>query len=159
MHYLESMKFVHRDLAARNCLLDANMNVKVSDFGLTKQLMDKNYYYPKRPINEKCPSLGWLSKVLNGENTSSKSDVWSYGVVLWELMSGGDKPFKEFTKSMTDVIHLVFLLKNGYRLIKPKDCPKNIYEICLKCWQKETKMRPNFNQILYLFQNLQIDVN
>ena len=125
MEYLSQNDYVHRDLAARNCLLDENMHVKIADFGLTKQIFDKNYY---RGETDGYLPFAWMGVELltpNKKRFTTKSDVWSYGVLLWELLSRGERPYYNIIR---DMFSLSFYLKSGSRLERPKHCPNTVYE-------------------------------
>ena len=148
MNYLATYQFIHRDLAARNCLLDTDLTVKVSDFGLTKHIIDKTYYRC-RSQNRALP-LKWMAMESIEHNIySTKSDIWSYGVLLWELFSRGETPFKEIR-----YYHLIHYLNSGHRLSQPIDCPQDIYEMCKKCWFKDENKRPEFIDIVVLLDNI-----
>ncbi len=138
MDYLSKQKFVHRDLAARNCLLDANLCVKIADFGLSRDIYEKNYYRIRSKVCE-LP-IKWMSpESIEKHIFNTKTDVWSYGVLVWEL----------FTRGITPYLHIKndFLfdhLKQGNRLPIPKYCQKIIYLILLECWSENPKSRPSF---------------
>ena len=142
MEYLSNLNFVHRDLAARNCLLDQDLVAIVSDFGLTK---DQAYYTIE--TNTKLPAKWMAIESLDPETRlfSRKSDVWSYGVLVWELMTRGEDPYGN---DFFDVATHLLCLKNGYRLPKPELCPESVYELLLKCWSAKRKDRPSFMEIL-----------
>src|SRR5690242_9556913 len=96
MEYLSDNGFIHHDLAARNCLLDHNLVVKVSDFGLTKHIMDKTYY---RSQTQTHFPIKWMAiESLEHNIYTVKTDVWSYGVLVWELMTGGETPYKNYNR-------------------------------------------------------------
>ena len=141
MEYLSNKKYVHRDLAARNCLLDDKLTVKVADFGLTKQILDKAYYIPsdKKPFPYRWMALESLE---NGVYTT-KTDVYSFGVLLWQLMTRGEKPFADFL----DCSQLIHHLKNGGKLPNNHDIPKIIYDLILYCGAIEDFLRPTFTEI------------
>ena len=140
MSYLAERNFVHRDLAARNCLLDERLRVKVSDFGMTRQLIDKSYY---RSRMEKPMPRRWMAiESLDRYVFTTKSDVWSYGVLVWELWSKGATPHLDVPSS-----ELLLHLKRGHRLTKPNSCPNSVYELCLTCWDKDRELRPDFEII------------
>jgi proto-oncogene tyrosine-protein kinase Met len=138
MDYLSKQKFVHRDLAARNCLLDANLCVKIADFGLSRDIYEKDYY---RIENNVCKlPIKWMSpESIDKHIFNTKTDVWSYGVLVWELFTRGKAPYLHIKND------LIFdHLNEGNRLPKPKYCPKVIYLILLKCWSENPKSRPSF---------------
>ena len=142
MSYLSHCGFIHRDLAARNCLLDSDLRVKVSDFGLTKQLLNRNYYRLKSPT---LLSFNWMAiESLEANIFTLATDVWSYGVLLWEVMSLGDMPYKEL-QTFTDVL---LHLKSGNRLPQPPYSPNSVHELCLKCWSEDPNLRPDFPDIV-----------
>lgn len=136
MTYLESRNFIHRDLAARNCLVGDNNIVKVADFGLARYVIDDEYTASegtKFPIKWASPEVILYTKF------SSKSDVWAFGILTWEIYSGGKQPYPAINN--TDVVQKVI---NGYRLQKPHRCPEEIYRIVEKCWHSEPENRPTF---------------
>jgi hypothetical protein len=143
MAYLESNKFVHRDLAARNVLLADEHHAKISDFGMSKALGFGNQYYKaanagKWPIKWYAPECIYFLKF------DSKSDVWSYGIVLWEATSYGDRPYKGFRGR--DLITMI--AEEGKRLEKPPECPQNVYDVMHSCWQRLPENRPTFQQLV-----------
>jgi proto-oncogene tyrosine-protein kinase Met len=137
MDYLSKRRFVHRDLAARNCLLDANLSVKIADFGLSRDIYEKDYYRVRNVC--KIP-IKWMSpESIEKHIYNTKTDVWSYGVLVWELFTRGITPYLQINNDF--IFHH---LKQGNRLRKPKYCPKIIYLILLKCWSENPKSRPSF---------------
>ncbi|KAF6734842.1 Megakaryocyte-associated tyrosine-protein kinase [Oryzias melastigma] len=135
MEYLESKKLVHRDLAARNILVSDDNSAKVSDFGLTK-VASKERDKTKLPIKWTAP------EALTKEKFSTKSDVWSYGVLLWEIFSYGRQPYPKM--SLKDVQAKV---EGGYRMEAPEDCPPNVYSLMRLCWEQEPRKRPGFPKL------------
>ena len=141
MEYLANNGFIHRDLAARNCLLDSGLTVKVSDFGLTRQVLDKTYY---RSQSDTHLPIRWMAiESIEHNLFSIKSDVWSFGVLVWEMMTRGRTPYESIRH-----FHIVHYLKSGNRLSQPDNCPQGVYRLCLKCWRKEYKSRPDFTEII-----------
>mmetsp|Transcript_12933 Transcript_12933/g.18175 ORF Transcript_12933/g.18175 Transcript_12933/m.18175 type:complete len:480 (+) Transcript_12933:110-1549(+) len=137
MTYLEGMNFVHRDLAARNVLLGENLEAKVADFGLAKDSRLGQVDLGKLPIKWTAP------EALKHKVSTSKSDVWSYGVVMWEIYSYGRAPYPRMNQK-----EVVEKVTAGYRMEKPESCPKDLYEkVMLWCWRIDPKDRPSFKQL------------
>lgn len=146
MMYLEQKHFVHCDLAARNILLSSMTLAKISDFGLSRALgVDKDYYTAKD--GGKWP-LKWyaLESIYYGTFTHS-SDVWSYGVTLWEMYTFGDQPYGDIPGK--DVVDL---LERNERLPRPDKCPKGVYDLMLRCWSYKPKKRPAFRELAAIFR-------
>ncbi|TKS70269.1 Ephrin type-A receptor 6 [Collichthys lucidus] len=151
MTYLSEMGYVHRDLAARNILVDENLVCKVSDFGMSRILEDdSDAAYTatggKIPIRWTAPEAIAYGKF------SSASDVWSFGIVMWEVMSYGERPYWEMSNQ--DVI---LSIEEGYRLPAPMGCPVTLHQLMLHCWQKESSQRPRFNNVLSFLDKLIIN--
>jgi serine/threonine protein kinase len=141
MEYLTSMKIVHRDLAARNVLVADNNILKIADFGLTRNVKEKEYYL--RSVEGRLP-VKWMAPESLIENRyTSKSDVWSFGILLWEIFSFGNSPYPTVA-----VEHLFELLKQGYRMNKPEHATDDIYALMLNCWRYCPKDRPDFLQLV-----------
>lgn len=140
MHYLASQRFVHRDLACRNCLVGENLTVKIADFGMSRDVYTCDYY---KIGGSRMLPVRWMSpeSVMYGRFTL-ESDVWSYGVVLWEIYSLGKQPY--FGHSNEEVVRLIL---QGIMLIPPEDCPPLICDLMRNCWKTEPKDRTCFAEI------------
>ncbi|XP_078233784.1 ephrin type-A receptor 5 isoform X3 [Pogona vitticeps] len=148
MKYLSDMGYVHRDLAARNILINSNLVCKVSDFGLSRILEDDpEAAYTTR--GGKIPIRWTAPEAIAFRKFTSASDVWSYGIVMWEVVSYGERPYWEMTNQ--DVIKAV---EEGYRLPSPMDCPAALYQLMLDCWQKDRNSRPKFDEIVCILDKL-----
>ncbi|XP_042888474.1 insulin-like peptide receptor [Penaeus japonicus] len=137
MAYLASQKLVHRDLAARNCMLDHNLTLKIGDFGLTRNL--KSDYYRKE--GQGILPVKWMApESLQFSVYSTQSDVWSYGVLLWEMATKGVTPYKNRTND--EVIRLV--VEKYATLGRPRNCPEPLQRVMRRCWRYEARERPSF---------------
>uniref|UniRef100_A0A4W5RA31 Hepatocyte growth factor receptor n=1 Tax=Hucho hucho TaxID=62062 RepID=A0A4W5RA31_9TELE len=145
MEYLASKKFVHRDLAARNCMLDESYTVKVADFGLARDVYDKEYYSIHNKSGVKLPVKWMALESLQTHKFTPKSDVWSFGVLLWELMTRGAPPYSDVNSF--DIT--VFLLQ-GRRLLQPEFCPDPLYNVMVECWHPKPERRPTFSELVSL---------
>ncbi|XP_063173501.1 ephrin type-A receptor 8 [Candoia aspera] len=148
MHYLSDLGYVHRDLAARNILINGNLVCKVSDFGLSRILED-NPDAAYTTTGGKIPVRWTAPEAITYRKFSSASDVWSYGIVMWEVLAYGERPFWNMTNQ--DVIQSV---EEGYRLPAPMGCPVALHQLMLSCWQKDPNERPRFSQILSVLDKL-----
>ncbi|XP_064473244.1 hepatocyte growth factor receptor-like isoform X2 [Ornithodoros turicata] len=142
MNYLSSQKFVHRDLAARNCMLSEDFTVHVADFGLSRDVYEKDYYSGDNK-KTKLPVKWMAPESLEKGIYNHKTDVWAYGIVLWELMTRGVTPYPE-----VDNWDIVNFLKQGRRMQQPSFCPDILYEIMLQCWEEDPKKRPPFSRLV-----------
>ncbi|KAL1426124.1 hypothetical protein MTO96_018507 [Rhipicephalus appendiculatus] len=142
MKYLADTKFVHRDLAARNCMLSEDFIVRVADFGLSRDVYEKDYYSGDNK-KTKLPVKWMAPESLEKGIYNHKTDVWSYGVLLWELMTRGVTPYPE-----VDNWDIVNFLKQGRRMQQPSYCPDELYDIMLQCWQDDPKRRPSFAHLV-----------
>ncbi|EGW10274.1 Ephrin type-A receptor 6 [Cricetulus griseus] len=148
MKYLSDMGYVHRDLAARNILVNSNLVCKVSDFGLSRVLEDD----PEAAYTTtggKIPIRWTAPEAIAYRKFSSASDAWSYGIVMWEVMSYGERPYWEMSNQ--DVI---LSIEEGYRLPAPMGCPPSLHQLMLHCWQKERNHRPKFTDIVSFLDKL-----
>ncbi|XP_068174605.1 ephrin type-B receptor 3-like isoform X6 [Antennarius striatus] len=150
MKYLSDMNYVHRDLAARNILVNSNLVCKVSDFGLSRFLEDDatDPTYTSS-LGGKIPIRWTAPEAIAYRKFTSASDVWSYGIVMWEVMSYGERPYWDMSNQ--DVINAV---EQDYRLPPPMDCPTALHQLMLDCWVKERNLRPKFAQIVATLDKL-----
>ncbi|XP_049772167.1 proto-oncogene tyrosine-protein kinase receptor Ret-like [Schistocerca cancellata] len=147
MAYLSDMKLVHRDLAARNILVAAGGICKVSDFGLTRDVYEDDTYLKKS--KGRVPVKWMALESLMDHVYTSKSDVWSFGVVLWELVTLGASPYPGVA-----VHNLFHLLQAGYRMECPENCSTALYKVMRQCWQEEPSERPSFKQLTAIFESM-----
>lgn len=141
MSFLKERKYVHRDLGARTVLLTKEMHAKVADLGLLKNAPDNDNY--KREYVDKLPIKWMAPESISEKKFTTKSDVWSFGVLLWEIYSLGALPYPDVHESKD----LLAYLKQGSRMSQPVACAKEIYDIMLECWSLSADSRPSFNQI------------
>ncbi|VDM56855.1 unnamed protein product, partial [Angiostrongylus costaricensis] len=140
MEYLASMSFVHRDLASRNCLVGDQRIIKIADFGLMRSCYDSDYY---KMVHRSWMPVRWMAKeALEQGRFSEASDVWSFGVTLWEIWSYGRQPYG--SASNQSVIELI---ANRHLLDCPANCPTNIYGLMIECWNANPERRPTFSEI------------
>ncbi|XP_055327169.1 platelet-derived growth factor receptor alpha-like [Paramacrobiotus metropolitanus] len=143
MEYLGSRSIIHRDLAARNVLVCDGRVVKIADFGMAKQtleyvLMDQQAFLPVR----------WMSpEAITERRFSVQSDVWSFGIAVWEIFSFGEHPYANMRTDVGDVVELVKSLRDGYRMERPTSCPTAIYELMVQCWNFDPRLRPDFTHL------------
>ncbi|XP_047639127.1 focal adhesion kinase 1 isoform X13 [Phacochoerus africanus] len=137
--YLESKRFVHRDIAARNVLVSANDCVKLGDFGLSRYMEDSTYY---KASKGKLPIKWMAPESINFRRFTSASDVWMFGVCMWEILMLGVKPFQGVKNN--DVIGRI---ENGERLPMPPNCPPTLYSLMTKCWAYDPSRRPRFTEL------------
>ncbi|XP_030041729.1 ephrin type-A receptor 8-like [Microcaecilia unicolor] len=148
MRYLADLGYVHRDLAARNILVNSNLVCKVSDFGLSRVLEDDpDAAYTT--TGGKIPIRWTAPEAITFRKFSSASDVWSFGVVMWEVLAYGERPYWNMTNQ--DVINSV---EEGYRLPAPMGCPSALHQLMLDCWQRNRNERPRFSQIVSILDKL-----
>jgi len=146
MHYLSSKKVVHIDLAARNIFLTNELVAKVGDFGLSRKLYSLNEYDKKGP--DAVP-VGWIAlECMRDNKYSTKSDVWAYGIVLYEIFSFGADPYDD--KSGREIFAM---LNSGNRLPCPPFATPEIYAIMMDCWKEESALRPTFQQLEIFFRD------
>lgn len=139
MMYLEGEKFIHRDLAARNCLVGNNNVIKVCDFGLARYVLDDEYTASE---GTKFPIRWAAPEVIDYTRFSSKSDVWAFGVLCWEVFTHGTLPYPK--KNNQDIVEGI---RSGYRLNKPTSCSILVYELMKNCWEQSPEGRPNFKEV------------
>ncbi|EPQ12177.1 NT-3 growth factor receptor [Myotis brandtii] len=161
MVYLASQHFVHRDLATRNCLVGANLLVKIGDFGMSRDVYSTDYYRLFNPSgNDFCIwcevgghtmlPIRWMPpESIMYRKFTTESDVWSFGVILWEIFTYGKQPW--FQLSNTEVIECI---TQGRVLERPRVCPKEVYDVMLGCWQREPQQRLNIKEIYKILHAL-----
>nr|XP_047142410.1 uncharacterized protein LOC100212647 [Hydra vulgaris] len=147
MEFLSFSKLVHRDLAARNILVGSGKTVKISDFGLTRKINDELNYMSKK--KRRLP-VKWMSiEAIYHQLFTSFSDVWAYGVVLFEIITLGGTPYPGISNR-----ELLSLLKSGYRMEKPENCSETMYDIMLQCWNEDPLKRPTFTTLRDYFDEV-----
>ncbi|XP_052864317.1 uncharacterized protein LOC128270932 [Anopheles cruzii] len=147
MAYLTDIKLVHRDLAARNVLLAEGKVCKISDFGLTRDVYEDDAYLKKS--KDRVPVKWMAPESLADHIYTTKSDVWAFGVLCWELITLGASPYPGIPPQ-----NLYNLLKQGYRMECPKNCSEEIYAIVRSCWADDPKQRPSFKHLAGQFELL-----
>ncbi|XP_065660522.1 uncharacterized protein LOC100201799 isoform X4 [Hydra vulgaris] len=145
MEYLSCINLVHRDLAARNILVGSKKNVKISDFGLTRRVNDNLQYMSSK--NRRLP-IKWMAvEAIFDQTFTTYSDVWAYGVVLFEIVTLGGTPYPTINNR-----ELLTLLKSGYRMDRPENCSE--YDIMLQCWNEDPLKRPTFTELREHFDKI-----
>ncbi|XP_076377571.1 activated Cdc42 kinase-like isoform X5 [Megalopta genalis] len=152
MQYLEAKRLIHRDLAARNILVFSKNKVKISDFGLSRALgVGKDYYQTNFNVNLKLPIAWCAPESISFLKFTSASDVWAYGVTLWEMFSYGFQPWAALTgHQILEAIDE----PNFQRLEQPECCPKEYFSLMQQCWQHEPTKRPKFSELINLLPDL-----
>ncbi|XP_034112926.1 tyrosine-protein kinase Fer isoform X3 [Drosophila albomicans] len=138
MRYLESKNCIHRDLAARNCLVDFEHTVKISDFGMSREEEE----YIVSDGMKQIPVKWTAPEALNFGKYTSLCDVWSYGILMWEIFSKGDTPYSGMSNSRARE-----RIDTGYRMPTPENTPPEMYRLMLKCWAADVESRPHFDEI------------
>uniref|UniRef100_A0A8I3RWR3 Platelet-derived growth factor receptor alpha n=2 Tax=Canis lupus familiaris TaxID=9615 RepID=A0A8I3RWR3_CANLF len=148
MEFLASKNCVHRDLAARNVLLAQGKIVKICDFGLARDIMHDSNYVSK---GSTFLPVKWMAPESIFDNLyTTLSDVWSYGILLWEIFSLGGTPYPGMMVDST----FYNKIKSGYRMAKPDHATSEVYEIMVKCWHSEPEKRPSFYHLSEIVENL-----
>ena len=143
MRYLASKKFIHRDLATRNCLVGREFVVKISDFGMSQKLYESYYY---RIHGQLILPIRWMPYESFYGKFSIKSDVWAFGVTLWEIYQmAGCEPYGGMSDE--ELIHDAMKGKTRKLLERPKICPQDVYDLMLRCWVHEPSVRADFEEI------------
>ncbi|KAM9651286.1 ephrin type-A receptor 1 isoform 1-T1 [Trichechus inunguis] len=140
MSYLGDNNYVHRDLAARNILVSQSLCCKVADFGLTRLLDNSDGTYETQ--GGKIPIRWTAPEAIAHRIFTTASDVWSFGIVMWEVLSFGDKPYGDMSNQ-----EVMKSIEDGYRLPPPMDCPAPLYELMKSCWAYDQARRPPFHQL------------
>eukprot|EP00064_Thunnus_orientalis_P005106 superscaffoldBa00000488_g5119 len=147
MAYLSERKFVHRDLATRNCLVGEEMEVKIADFGLSRNIYSADYY--KANENDAIPIRWMPPESIFYNRYTTESDVWAYGVVLWEIFSHGMQPY--YGMGHEEVIYYV---RDGHILSCPENCPLELYNLMRLCWSTHPSDRPSFSSIHRILERM-----
>uniref|UniRef100_A0A3Q2TV05 Tyrosine-protein kinase receptor n=1 Tax=Fundulus heteroclitus TaxID=8078 RepID=A0A3Q2TV05_FUNHE len=148
MVYLASQHFVHRDLATRNCLVGENLLVKIGDFGMSRDVYSTDYY--RQVGGHTMLPIRWMPpESIMYRRFTTESDVWSLGVVLWEIFTYGKQPWYQLSNN-----EVIECITQGRVLQRPRSCPKEVYDLMLGCWQREPYMRLNIKEIHSMLQSL-----
>lgn len=148
MAYLESQNYIHRDLAARNVLVGEHNIYKVADFGLARvfKVDNEDIYESKQEI--KLPVKWTAPEAIRTNKFSIKSDVWSFGILLYEIITYGKMPYSGMTGAQ-----VIQMLNQNYRLSQPPECPEQLYKIMTMCWKAEPKERPTFETLHWMLED------
>ena len=140
MEYLASHNYLHRDLAARNCLIGENLNVKISDFGLCRDIYSSDYH---KVQSKSLLPVRWMppESILYGK-FSTEADVWAFGVTLWEIYSYGLQPYYGYSNQ-----EVIEMIRSRQLLPCPEDCPSRMYAFMVECWHEVPSRRPQFAEI------------
>lgn len=145
MYYLSAMKYVHRDLAARNCMVAGDHTVKIGDFGMARDIYENDYY--KKETSGLLPVRWMAPESLADGLFTTNSDVWSYGIVLWEMVTLAEQPYQGLSNEQV----LQFVTNHG-TLLRPQECPELLWEIMQACWKWKDTSRPTFGDIVARFE-------
>lgn len=149
MEYIASQNIVHRDLAARNCFVGSNFNIKIGDFGLAREVNQFDLYKMECPTHL---AVKWLAvESLLYYIFTEKSDVWSFGIVLWELVTLGSQPYAGL-----DNYEVMPYLETGKRLPRPLRCPDDLYTIMQACWLPSPEERPAFGVLVHKLEDYKL---
>ncbi|XP_015758535.1 PREDICTED: fibroblast growth factor receptor 4-like [Acropora digitifera] len=147
MEFLSSRKCIHRDLAARNILVDEDRVMKIADFGLARNVHEDDYY--RKTTDGRLPVKWMAIEALIDRVYTTQSDVWSFGVLAWEIITFGGSPYPGIP-----VEKLYSLLKSGYRMIRPINCSRELYQVMVNCWNELAENRPTFPDLVREFDSM-----
>lgn len=151
VQYLHKKKFIHKDIAARNCVVDEDLRVQITDNALARDLFPQDYHC--LGDNENRP-IKWLAiESLLSDSFNTASDVWSFGVLLWELTTLAQQPYVE-----VDPFEMSSYLRDGYRLAQPINCPDELFAVMAYCWAMSSDERPTFNQLIVCLQDFHMQL-
>ncbi|XP_049913666.1 tyrosine-protein kinase SRK2 [Epinephelus moara] len=148
MAFLELQNYIHRDLAARNVLVGENNICKVADFGLARVFMKENENVYEAKEGTKFPVKWTAPEAIHDNKFSIKSDVWSFGILLYEIMTFGQMPYPGMTN-----YQVVQRVPQGYRMSSPANCPKVMYDIMMDCWKENEQERPTFETLQWKLED------
>ena len=149
MQYLASQNFVHRDLATRNCLVGSKHTIKISDFGMSRSLYESSYYVIS---GHAILPIRWMATECFYGKFSAKTDVWAFGVTMWEIFTlAKDQPYSGYDDR--EVVEDAVKGPDRMQLERPARCPEDIYQIMRKCWFYEPSQRPTFDELYTLLSN------
>ncbi|XP_055955868.1 discoidin domain-containing receptor 2 isoform X2 [Patella vulgata] len=160
MKYLESLNMVHRDLATRNCLVGHNFCIKISDFGMSRSLYSADYYRIEGRAVLPIRWMAWES-ILLGKFTT-KSDVWSFAVTLWEVLTfAKEQPYESLTDEQVIENAGHYYRNDGLQIVlpRPSNCPKEIFDLMRECWNRQESERPSFREIHMFLQRKNMGYN
>ena len=149
--YLDSIQYmIHRDIAARNFLVTQNNNIKLADFGRARFVYDDDY----EAARSEMISIKWSSpEVLLKSRYSTRSDLWAAGVVMWEVLTRGQRPYSDLSAEQT-----VLYVLNGGRLECPENCPQRLYSVMASCWRRTPTDRPSCTQLANRLHEISVSV-
>ena len=140
--FIISKGYVHNDLACRNCLVGDNNSIKIADFGLTRPFDAGLKTYRQKTVLKL--SVRWLDVTAHDSKVFSEaSDVWSFGVTVWDMFNYGALPWG----NVKNLLQIIARQRSGERLPRPDDCPDNIWELISSCWMQDRARRPTFEQV------------
>ena len=146
LDYLAECRFIHRDLATRNCLINKQLFVKIADFGLSKDVYSKDYY---RLEEKSLLPIRWMPpEAILYRKFTTQSDIWSFGIVLWEIFAGGVQPYCTFSNE-----EVVDYVTNKKVLQCPNNCPSHLYKLMVDCWKADPESRPTASEVYTRLQN------
>ncbi|XP_041832320.1 tyrosine-protein kinase SRK2 [Melanotaenia boesemani] len=148
MAFLELQNYIHRDLAARNVLVGENNICKVADFGLARVFMKENDNVYEAKEGAKFPVKWTAPEAIHDNKFTIKSDVWSFGILLYEIMTFGQMPYPTMTN-----FQVIQRLPQGYRMTCPSNCPKVLYDIMMDCWKENEQDRPTFETLQWKLED------
>ena len=143
MRYLASLHFIHRDLATRNCLVGRDNSIKIADFGMSRSLYSSHYY---RIQGRAILPIRWMANECFYGRFSEKTDVWAFGVVMWEVFTlAKEQPYSSLSDQ--EVIENAVNTEEMKLLSKPEHCPEEVYEVMVQCWEKDPETRIDFEDV------------
>ncbi len=154
MKDIADARLVHRDLAARNVLVSKTGVCKVADFGLTRAVSRKSLYVYAQMTSRPLPVRWMAPEAIEVRAYTEQSDVWSFGVLMWEIFALGDRPYQSMGLELASASELLSFLRAGRRLPLPDGCPAPLYAIMLACWSEEAAKRPSFRRLEEQLRNL-----